>query len=148
MPTEWSCVRRLPSSLRSRRLEVVGERENGRARGRHARGAHYLEAPATQASCLGSLAPRSSFKSLERDAHKLKRKYGLFLFDFFHCLQFHAISFSSSAQIRVSVITAQYLCSRSGSLENLLFRLHILLSTPQRLLDNRTSSLRHNRPVS
>ena len=25
-------------SLRSRRLEVVGERENGRARGRHARG--------------------------------------------------------------------------------------------------------------
>ena len=26
------------SSLRSRRLEVVGERENGRARGRHARG--------------------------------------------------------------------------------------------------------------
>ena len=26
------------SSLRRRRLEVVGERENGRARGRHARG--------------------------------------------------------------------------------------------------------------
>ena len=26
------------NSLRSRRLEVVGERENGRARGRHARG--------------------------------------------------------------------------------------------------------------
>ena len=26
------------SSLRSRRLEVAGERENGRARGRHARG--------------------------------------------------------------------------------------------------------------
>ena len=32
------------SSLRSRRLEVVGERENGRARGRHAN-----QAPATQA---------------------------------------------------------------------------------------------------
>ena len=47
-------------SLHSRRLEVVGERENGRARGRHARGvsrslahvfscAHYFQAPATQA---------------------------------------------------------------------------------------------------
>ena len=33
-------------SLRSRRLEVVGERENGRARGRHARGE---EAPARKA---------------------------------------------------------------------------------------------------
>ena len=32
-------LRRLEqSSLRSRRLEVVGERENGRARGRHAKG--------------------------------------------------------------------------------------------------------------
>ena len=29
---------RLNPSLHSRRLEVVGERENGRARGRHARG--------------------------------------------------------------------------------------------------------------
>ena len=48
------------NSLRSRRLEVAGERGNGRARGRHARGArarcepvfccaHYLQAPATQA---------------------------------------------------------------------------------------------------
>ena len=27
-----------PISLRSRRLEVAGERENGRAQGRHARG--------------------------------------------------------------------------------------------------------------
>ena len=34
-PTDsWICSRR--SNLRSRRLEVVGERENGRARGRHA----------------------------------------------------------------------------------------------------------------
>ena len=32
------CLRSLRCSLRSRRLEVVGERENGRARGRHARG--------------------------------------------------------------------------------------------------------------
>ena len=39
--------RRLPrASLRSRRLEVVGERENGHARGRHARGE---EAPAWKA---------------------------------------------------------------------------------------------------
>ena len=53
------------SSLRSRRLEVVGERENGRARGKHARGegvsfsrarfscAHYFQAPATQVSLIG-----------------------------------------------------------------------------------------------
>ena len=38
---------------------------------------------------------------LSEDAHELKRKYELFLFDFFHCLQFHAISFFSSAPIRV-----------------------------------------------
>ena len=31
-------------SLRSRRLEVVGERENGRARGRHARGVSFSRA--------------------------------------------------------------------------------------------------------
>ena len=48
------------ASLRSRRLEVVGERENRRAWGRHARGVspsrapvfscdHYFQAPATQA---------------------------------------------------------------------------------------------------
>ena len=39
------------NSLRSRRLEVAGERENGRARGRHAifSCAHYFQAPATQA---------------------------------------------------------------------------------------------------
>ena len=51
-------------NLRSRRLEVVGTRKNGRARRRHARGevlaclrrsrralsfAHYLQAPASQA---------------------------------------------------------------------------------------------------
>ena len=30
------------TSLRSRRLEVMGERENGRARGRHARGTSPL----------------------------------------------------------------------------------------------------------
>ena len=62
------CAHRSQCSLRSRRLEVVGERENGRARGRHVRGegplsprvspfrapvfscAHYLQAPATQAN--------------------------------------------------------------------------------------------------
>ena len=45
-------------SLRSRRLEVAGERENGRARGRHVcpsrapvfSCAHYFQAPATQAN--------------------------------------------------------------------------------------------------
>ena len=39
-------------SLRSRRFEVVGEREKGRATGRHAPVlffAHYFQAPATQA---------------------------------------------------------------------------------------------------
>ena len=54
-------------SLSSRRLEVVGERENGRERGRHARTsllaclllarpffscAHYFQAPATQANYI------------------------------------------------------------------------------------------------
>ena len=35
----------IDTSLRSRRLEVVEERENGRAQGRH-----YFQAPATQAN--------------------------------------------------------------------------------------------------
>ena len=35
MQQEWQNRKEI-SSLRSRRLEVVGERENGRARGRHA----------------------------------------------------------------------------------------------------------------
>ena len=40
-------------SLRSRRLEVAGERENGRARGRHVFScAHYFQAPATQATIV------------------------------------------------------------------------------------------------
>ena len=38
-------------SLRSRRLEVVGERENGRARARFSC-AHHFQAPATQAMVL------------------------------------------------------------------------------------------------
>ena len=48
-------------SLRSRRLEVAGERGNGRARGRHASRApvfscaHYLQAPATQATIATDL---------------------------------------------------------------------------------------------
>ena len=51
------------TSLRSRRLEVVGTRKNGHARRRQARGvspsralvlplAHYFQAPATQAMLL------------------------------------------------------------------------------------------------
>ena len=55
----------ISSSLRSRRLEVVGERENGRVWGRHARVAclllapifscaHYMfQAPALQATSQG-----------------------------------------------------------------------------------------------
>ena len=52
-----SFVFRKETSLRSRRLEVVGEWEDGRARGRHARGVSFskgpffldFQAPATQA---------------------------------------------------------------------------------------------------
>ena len=50
------------NSLRSRRLEVVGKRENGRARSRETRVSpsrapgfscdHYFQAPATQATCI------------------------------------------------------------------------------------------------
>ena len=40
------------ASLRSRRLEVKGERENGRAQGRH-----YLQAPATQAILVNTTSP-------------------------------------------------------------------------------------------
>ena len=57
-------------SLRSRRLEVACERENGRTRGRHARGvspsrapvfscAHYFQAPATQATMY--ITPQPSY---------------------------------------------------------------------------------------
>ena len=49
---DWQSV----CNLRSRRLEVVGKRENGRARGRHARG----EAPATQASLCVQETPDNS----------------------------------------------------------------------------------------
>ena len=61
-PGRWFIVAPLTAghSLCSRHLEVVGERKNGRARGRHAGGvsfsrarffffAHYFQAPATQA---------------------------------------------------------------------------------------------------
>ena len=57
MVTQLKAVGQDKNSLRSRRLEVVGERENGRARGRCAKGegvpvfscAHYFQVPATQA---------------------------------------------------------------------------------------------------
>ena len=48
---------RVVGSLRSRRLEVVGTRKNGRARRRHApvlSFARYFQAPATQARWWGS----------------------------------------------------------------------------------------------
>ena len=64
-------------SLRSRRLEVVGERENGRARGRHARVspsrtrvfscAHYFQAPATQANLDSRAIPSSSLQRKSED---------------------------------------------------------------------------------
>ena len=57
MVTQLKDVGQDKNSPRSTRLEVVGERENGRARGRRARGegapmfscAHYFQAPAMQA---------------------------------------------------------------------------------------------------
>ena len=56
-------------SLRSRRLEVVGERENGRARGRHACLlacvlflAHYFQAPATQAKRESEMLRMTKYK--------------------------------------------------------------------------------------
>ena len=60
-------------SLRSRRLEVMGERENGRARGRHARGvslargvsfAHYFQEPATQATTFSIFQTCSNFPDM------------------------------------------------------------------------------------
>ena len=52
--------------------------------------------------CLGTLAPRSSFKipwvSLPMNSKGRKKTIPVW---FFHCLQFHAIPFSSSARIRV-----------------------------------------------
>ena len=41
----WLSLQNSPFSLRSRRLEVVGERENGRVRGRH-------ECPLLQSACM------------------------------------------------------------------------------------------------
>ena len=70
-------------SLRSRRLEVVGEREKERARGRHAPVlffAHYFQVPATQARqntvIYIKLSTRASTSfcyacSLERNAGKV-----------------------------------------------------------------------------
>ena len=70
-------------SLRSRCLKVVGEREKGRARGRHAPVlffAHYFQAPATQAIqntvIYIKLSTRASTSfcyafSLERNAGKV-----------------------------------------------------------------------------
>ena len=49
-------------SLRSRRLEVVGERENGRARGRHARGARK----APEKLCQLALCECGYFQLVER----------------------------------------------------------------------------------
>ena len=65
-------------SLRSRRLEVVGERENGRARGRHAKG----EAPSPLACLLLArpffLVPTTSKRLLRRLIHSWQGFNGSF----------------------------------------------------------------------
>ena len=77
------------NSLRSRRLEVVGERENRRARGTVTRVspsrapvfscAHYLQAPATQATRETAKAlsyhPRPRSEKLGSDARQVKESY-------------------------------------------------------------------------
>ena len=67
------------NSLRSRRLEVVGEKENGRARGRHARGegAPARKAPENRFNSHSVSADISNWsrgsrgKNLPRGARKL-----------------------------------------------------------------------------
>ena len=59
-------------SLRSRRLEVAGERENGRARGRHARGVSFSRArfflcPLLASACYAGYAYRESAITSGRD---------------------------------------------------------------------------------
>ena len=75
--------RQIVTSLRSRRLEVVGEREKGRARGRHARvdmrpshahvfsSAHYFQAPV---ACDHALSLCNFFPSRAKEAKKQKKK--------------------------------------------------------------------------
>ena len=82
-------------SLRSKRLEVVDERENGRARGRYARGeeafsplaclllsraffscAHYIQAPATQATKTLIINSSSALLIVERLLNKLNKSKG------------------------------------------------------------------------
>ena len=67
-------------SLRSTRLEVVGERENGRARGRHAPAfscAHYFQAPATQAmTCLVFNALLTTYMLMRFVINQFTANYG------------------------------------------------------------------------
>ena len=67
-------------------LEVAGERENGRARGRHARGdvfsrAHYFQAPATQATETWTMTAEGNRSVVENCAHL--RQVFLFLFQWY-----------------------------------------------------------------
>ena len=59
------------NSLRSRRLEVVGERENGRAQGRHAsgEGAPVRKAPENRFNSYSVSADISSWPRGSREKH-------------------------------------------------------------------------------
>ena len=57
------------NSLRRRRLEVVGERENGRARGRHARGEVSPRVSPTRANVFSCAAPATQAGSWKTRQH-------------------------------------------------------------------------------
>ena len=115
------------SSLRSRRLEVAGERENGRTRGRHARGdAHYFQAPATQAS---REAERKIFLLLfygymvvvvviiAKKVKKLLVPYydRLLLFDLFYLWCFEELFVSSFCSIKLDTIPPKFESAQNRS---------------------------------
>ena len=60
------------SSLRSRRLEVAGEREKGRARGRHARAfsrARFFLCPLLPSACYAGYVRREKCKKINKQKH-------------------------------------------------------------------------------
>ena len=92
------------NSLRSRRLEVAGERENGRARGRHATPsrvpvfswAHYFQAPATQAkTTIKQHAKMECCFARRRDTHITEPAQG-YVYPLFLCSLAEGISSISS----------------------------------------------------
>ena len=66
-------LNRVANSLRSRRLEVAGERENGLARGRHARGERLLRRLGSEMTdfCLNPLNRKIKIKFLICRPHLL-----------------------------------------------------------------------------